>query len=391
MTDQAAEVDRRVAELLTRVDPRTTDAEVFLGEQFDAGLAYVDYPLGKGGLGFPAGLQRRVDDQLDAAGAHRAFLRNPLGVGMLPLTLLRHGSDEQQQRYLRPAFIGEEIWCQLFSEPGAGSDLAGLSTRAVRDGAEWVVNGQKIWTSLAHKATWGMLLARTNPGLPKHDGITYFVVNMRQPGIDVRPLKQLNGQSDFNEVFLDDVRVPDTDRIDAVGKGWAVARTTLSSERAALSGAGTGAANIGGSAVERLVELAVTNGRWHDPVARAQIVDLVVESTLIRLTNQRSRAALRAGRSVGAEGAATKVGAGLHNRRLQGAFLDIAGPAAMSWDDQAGQSRRIASGYLRAQANTIEGGASNVLRDVLAERVLGMPRDPGELPRSTPWKDIPRR
>lgn len=391
MSARAAEVDRRVAELLADADPRTTDVEVFLGKQFDAGLAYVDYPVGKGGLGLPAGLQRRIDDQLDAAGARRAFLRNPLGVGMLPMTLLRHGTEEQQHRFLRPAFTGQEIWCQLFSEPEAGSDLAGLSARAVRDGTDWVINGQKIWTSLAHKATWGMLLARTNPELPKHEGITYFIVDMRRPGVQVRPLKQLNGQADFNEVFLDDVRIPDTDRIDEVGKGWMAARTTLSSERAALSGAGTGAGNIGGSAVERLVELAITNGRWQDPVTRSRIVDLVVESTLIRATNQRRKAALRAGRAVEAEGAVTKIGAGLHNRRLQGVFLDVAGADGLAWDDQTDHGGRIASGYLRAQANTIEGGTSNVLRDVLAERVLGMPRDPGELPKSTPWKDIPRR
>ncbi|MCV7413540.1 hypothetical protein AWC05_02470 [Mycobacterium florentinum] len=390
-SEESNEVDRRVTELLAEADPRTTDLETFLGKQFDAGLAFVDYPVGKGGLALPAGLQRRIDDQLDAAGAHRAFLLNPVGVGMLPPTLLRHGTEEQQRRFLRPAFAGQEIWCQLFSEPGAGSDLAGLSTRAVRDGADWVINGQKIWTSLAHKATWGILLARTDPELPKHQGITYFIVNMRQPGIRVRPLKQLNGQSDFNEVLLDDVKVPDTDRIGGVGEGWAAARTTLSSERAALSGAGTGAANIGGSAVERLVELAITNGRWRDPVARSRIVDLVIESTLIRATNQRRRAALRSGRSVGAEGAVTKIGAGLHNRRLQEAFLDIAAATALAWDDQTPRGGRIASGYLRAQANTIEGGTSNVLRDVIAERVLGMPRDPAELPRSTPWKDIPRR
>lgn len=388
--DRYAELDGRVATLLAEVDPRTTQPDVFLGRQFDAGLAFVDYPVGKGGLGFPPHLQRRIDDRLNAMGAPRAFLLNPLGVGMLPLTLLRHGTDEQQRRFLRPAFIGREIWCQLFSEPGAGSDLAGLATRAVRNGAEWVVNGQKIWTSLAHKATWGMLLARTDPALPKHEGITYFIVNMQQPGIQVRPIKQLNGQSDFNEVFLDDVTVPDTDRIGEVGEGWAIARTTLSSERAALSGAGTGAANIGGSAVERLVELAVANGRWSEPVTRARIVDLAVESALIRLTNQRWRAMLRGGRSVGAEGAVTKVGAGLHNRRLQEVFLDIAGAAATAWDDAVPRGGQIASGYLRAQANTIEGGTSNVLRDILAERVLGMPRDPGDLPRSTPWKDIPR-
>jgi alkylation response protein AidB-like acyl-CoA dehydrogenase len=312
---------------------------------------------------------------------------------MLPLTLIQHATREQQERFLRPAFSGEQVWCQLFSEPGAGSDLAGLATRAVRDGDDWVVNGQKVWTSLAHRAKWGMLLARTQPELPKHQGITYFLIDMEQPGVRVRPLRQINGASEFNEVFLDDALVPDGNRLGDIGAGWRIAGTTLSSERAALSGAGTGKANIGGSGISRLIELAMKSGRWDDPYDRARVVDLFVESTLIRYTNLRNKVGLRSGRSIGAEGSVTKLFAGLHNRRLQEAMIDFTGASGTAWTEHhSGRSpgARAALGFLRAQANTIEGGTSNVLRDVLAERVLGMPRDPGNLDRNTPWKDIPR-
>lgn len=390
--DVAAQVADRIAIVLGGADPADVEPARFLARQFDAGLAFVDFPEAAGGLGIPARWQRVVDDQLEQAGGPRAFPRNPLGVGMLPATLLRHGTPQQLQRFLRPAFTGEEVWCQLFSEPGAGSDLAGLATRAVRAGEQWLVTGQKVWTSLAHRAKWGMLLARTQPDLPKHQGITYFLIDMEQPGVEVRPLRQLNGASEFNEVFLRDAVVEDAHRVGSVGEGWRVAATTLSSERAALSGAGTGQANIGGSGISELIGLAQRTGRWEDVRDRDRVLDLYVESTLIRLTNQRNRAALRAGRSIGAEGSVTKLVAGQHNRRLQRALLDFWGPQGQAWtvDEPRTTGEKAALGYLRAQANTIEGGTSNVLRNVLAERVLGMPRDPGDVPRDTPWKDIPR-
>ena len=177
-----------------------------------------------------------VDTTLRPAGAPIPFLRNPIGYGMAAPTVAAHGTDGQKARYLRPLFTGEEIWCQLFSEPGAGSDLAGLSARAVRDGDEWVVNGQKVWTTLAHLARWGMLVARTDPDQPKHKGLTYFVVDMGAPGVEVKPLRQITGEAEFNEVFLSDVRIPDADRLGDVGEGWRVSLTTLMHERVSIGG-----------------------------------------------------------------------------------------------------------------------------------------------------------
>ena len=201
-------VKERLEQLLAERDP-AGDPVAFLGAQFDAGLAWVHFPEGDGGLGLPPGQQRAIDDRLKEVGAPSPFPRNPIGYGMGAPTVVTHGSESQRKRYLRPLFTGEEIWCQLFSEPGAGSDVASLSTRAVRDGDEWLVNGQKVWTTLAHVARWGMLLARTDPDQPKHKGMTYFVVDMKAPGVEVRPLRQMTGEAEFNEVYFTDARIPD--------------------------------------------------------------------------------------------------------------------------------------------------------------------------------------
>ena len=205
--------ERRVADLTDRLlaehPPATTPPREFLGAQFDLGLAWVHFPEGFGGLGLSPKLQETINPRLRAAGAPSSGPRNPIGYGMGAPTVVTHGSDAQRTRYLRPLFTGEEVWCQLFSEPGAGSDVASLSTRAVRDGDEWVVNGQKVWTTVAHLAKWGMLVARTDPEAPKHRGMTYFVVDMQAPGVEVRPLRQITGEAEFNEVYFTDVRIPD--------------------------------------------------------------------------------------------------------------------------------------------------------------------------------------
>ncbi|MDQ1466094.1 MAG: hypothetical protein QOH10_509, partial [Actinomycetota bacterium] len=214
-------------QLLREHDPVTTPAVEFLGAQFDLGLAWVHFPEGNGGLGLSPRLMNVVNARLGEAKAPSPYGRNPIGYGMGAPTVVTHGSDVQRKRYLRPLFTGEEIWCQLFSEPGAGSDVAGLSTRAVRDGDEWVVNGQKVWTTLAHVSRFGMLIARTDPDAPKHKGLTYFVVDMKAPGVEVRPLVQITGEAEFNEVYFTDVRIPDDERLSDVGEGWRVSITTL--------------------------------------------------------------------------------------------------------------------------------------------------------------------
>ncbi len=239
MTDtyDAADLRRKARDLLAEHDPATTDRMDFLKARFDAGLAWVHFPVGLGGLDAPRSLQAAVDAELAAAGAPSNEPRRiGIGLGMAAPTILRFGTPEQKQRFLRPLWIGEEVWCQLFSEPGAGSDLAAAGTRAVRDGDDWVVNGQKVWTSSAHTARWGILLARTDPDVPKHQGLSYFVCDMTAPGVDVRPLRQITGEAEFNEVFFNDVRIPDEHRLGDVGQGWQVAQTTLMNERVAIGG-----------------------------------------------------------------------------------------------------------------------------------------------------------
>ncbi len=215
---------------------RRTERLDFLHARFDAGLAWVHYPVGLGGQGLPRTLQKVVDAEFTAADAPtNRPERNAIGLGMAAPTVLAYGNaGVQKKRWLRPLWTGEEIWCQLFSEPGAGSDLANLATRAVRDGDHWVVNGQKVWTSSAHMAKRALLVTRTDPDVPKHKGLTYFSVDMKAPGVDVRPLRQATGEAEFNEVFLSDVRIPDTDRIGEVGQGWQVSTATLNNERVAL-------------------------------------------------------------------------------------------------------------------------------------------------------------
>src|SRR5438874_7415485 len=262
-TAEAADILRRVDELLAAHPPGSTDRKAFLEAQFDAGLAWVHFPEGAGGLGVAPTLQRVVDQALAKAGAPAPDVaRNIIGQGMAAPTIATHGTPEQRARYLRPLFSGEEIWCQLFSEPGTGSDLAGLSTRAIRDGEEWVVNGQKVWTTLAHIARFGLLVTRTDPDVPKHLGLTYFICDMQAEGVDVRPLRQLTGDAEFNEVYLNDVRLSDDLRLGNEGDGWRVSMTTLMHERVSIGG---GRAKRGSGAIAQAVGVWTSTG-CDDPV-----------------------------------------------------------------------------------------------------------------------------
>ena len=252
MPDDDEKVDALVDDLLKMYDPRTTDAVTFRGAQYDRGLAWVHFPEGFGGLGLDGQLQRRIDTRLREAGAPPPQSMLFFNLYLAAPTMVTHGSDELRTRALRPMFTGEDVWCQLFSEPGSGSDLAGLSARAVRDGDEWVVNGQKVWNTLAHVADKGMLVARTDPELPKHRGLTYFMVDMHAPGVEVRALRQITGEAEFNEVYLADVRVPDADRIGDIGDGWRVSMTTLMNERTTI-GAGMGGPKRGGGSIAEAI------------------------------------------------------------------------------------------------------------------------------------------
>ncbi|MGH9232474.1 MAG: acyl-CoA dehydrogenase family protein [Acidimicrobiales bacterium] len=356
-----------------------------------SGLVAPTWPTAYGGLDLPPALARRLEHELAPYALGRL---NPLGLNLCAPALFAHGTHAQRLRYMPRIVDASETWCQLFSEPGAGSDLASLATRAERDGDGWVLTGQNVWTTWAHVADRAVCLARTDPDVPKRAGITYFLVDMHAPGVDVRPLRHITGEVDFNEVFLDAVRVPDDQRVGAEGAGWAVANATLSGERQMVSGAGSGGVDrIGGSGADALLALARRTGRWADPVLRGRVVGLWAEERIRGWTNARVRAGLRAGRAPGPESSIGKVHQGDLNQRIQLAACDLLGAAATAWDPGpvAGAHRPPPEvrGMLRSRANTIEGGTSEVNKNVLGERVLGLPREPDPF-RTTPWRDIPR-
>jgi alkylation response protein AidB-like acyl-CoA dehydrogenase len=382
------------AEFLAGHDPAITPRQQFLRARFDAGLAWVHYPPGLGGLGAPRSLQPVVDAAMASAGApDNQPRRIGIGLGMAAPTILRHGTDEQRQRYLRPLWTGEEVWCQLFSEPGAGSDLAALATRAVPDGDGWVVTGQKVWTSIAHRARWGLLLARTDPDLPKHQGLTYFICDMAAPGVQVRPLRQLTGEAEFNEVFLSEVRIPDQHRLGGLGEGWRVARTTLMHERVSIGGA---AQPREGGMIGRLATTWRQRPELRTPGLHDALLRLWVRAEAARLTGERLRQQLAAGEP-GPEGSAAKLSFAQLNQEISGLELELLGEEGLRFDDwtnrrpeQVNFLGRIAGyRYLRAKGNSIEGGTSEILRNIIAERVLGLPAEP-RTDVEVAWKDLPR-
>ncbi|MCU0267538.1 MAG: acyl-CoA dehydrogenase family protein [Acidimicrobiales bacterium] len=392
MTDEELVLDR-CEDLLASHPPETTPVEELLGVQYDLGLAWVHFPEGCGGLGLAPGLQKTVNERLSAAGVPVAASRNPIGHGMAAPTLVSHASDEQRKRYLRPLFTGEEVWCQMFSEPGAGSDVASLATSAVRDGDEWVVNGQKVWTTLAHVSRWGLLLARTDPDLPKHRGMSYFVVDMHAPGVEVRPLRQMTGEAEFNEVFFTDVRIPDAERLGEVGDGWRVAITTLMNERVSIGGAIP--RREGGLIREPLALWRSLPAERRDPVRRDELTRLWIEAEVLRLTNIRSSQQRSKG-TPGPEGSVGKLHAAELNKRLTAFSVDLLGAegmlytsyelvrptSALAWDCPQ-------KGFLRMRANSIEGGTTEVMKNILGERVLGLPGDV-RTDKDQAWKDVPR-
>ena len=394
-----AELRGRVEEFLAAHPPERTERAAFLRARYAAGLAWVHFPEGHGGLGLPRSLQPMVEGLFAAAGAPDNNPRaNGIGLGMVAPTILTYGTEEQRQRFLEPLWCGEEIWCQLFSEPGAGSDLAGLATRAVRDASsgEWVVNGQKVWTSGAHNADFAILVARTDPDVPKHRGITYFLLDMHDPGVEVRPLRQITGEAEFNEVFLADVRVPDAMRVGEVGDGWRVANGTLNNERVAIGG--HAAPREGGM-------LGVVAQSWrdradqHTPELHDRLMRLYVEAEVARLTGQRLRQQLALGQP-GPAGSAMKLTFARLNQQLSGLDLEIKGADGLRYESEPGWTMRrpeqvdftgrdAVYRYLRAKGNSIEGGTSEILRNIVAERVLGLPSEP-RVDKDVPWKEVPR-
>jgi alkylation response protein AidB-like acyl-CoA dehydrogenase len=352
-----------------------------------SGLVVATWPVDYGGLDLDAAQARAAESVLAPYNLGRL---NPLGLNNTAPALFAHGTEAQRARFLPPLVRNEEKWCQLFSEPGAGSDLASLSTRAERDGDEWVLTGQKVWTTWAHVSDFGICLARTDPTAPKHKGITYFLVDLRVPGVDVRPLRHLGGEVDFNEVFLDEVRVPDFHRVGGEGEGWRVAGATLAGERKMVSGSGAGGVDrIGGSGIDRLVERARALGRAGDPVLRQRLLSLYSQERVRAWTNARSR---------GTPGPATSVGKihqGELNQRIQDLAVDVLGMDGVAFAVAGERSEWAATlpyevkGMLRSLANTIEGGTTEVNKNIVGEKVLGLPREPDSWSGAA-WQDVPR-
>jgi alkylation response protein AidB-like acyl-CoA dehydrogenase len=394
-----ARVDPLIDDLLATHDPKSTDQHEFRGAQYDRGLAWVHFPEGFGGLNLPPIVQRHVDRRLREAGASAPHGTLFFGLSLAGPTVATHGSDELRRRVLRPMFTGEEVWCQLFSEPGAGSDLAGLSTRAVLDGDEWVVNGQKVWNTLAHLADRGMLVARTDPEKPKHKGLTYFMVDMHAPGVEVRPLRQITGEAEFNEVYLTDARIADADRIGDVGDGWRVSMTTLMNERTTIGSASVGGSKKNVSGIQEAIDIWMKRpAAERDPVSRDRIARLWIESEVLRYTNQRAAAKARAG-NPGPEGSIAKLALANMNKSTYELCIDLLGadgivdydytfkrPKEAGLEAPLGSSRKM---FLRARANSIEGGTSEIMRNILGERILGLPGEP-RTDRDLPWSQVPR-
>ena len=394
---QTARVEAALDALLAAVDPRSVDNITFRGARFDHGLAWVHFPEGHGGLGVRPELNRLVEERLRKAGAQPQD-PSTFFIALAGPTIVTHGSDEVKARFLRPMFTGEEKWCQLFSEPGAGSDFAGLGTRAVRDGEEWIVNGQKVWNTLAHLADWGMLVTRTDPESPKHKGMTYFALDMRSQGVEVRPLRQITGEAEFNEVYMTDVRVPDAHRIGDEGEGWRVALTTLMNERTAIGGGGGGNAKRRGPIDEVIRIWSETPVDVRNSAHRDTLMALYCRSEVLRFTNMRASQAAKAG-NPGPEGSIAKLMLAEFNKKVTEFAVELMGAEGMIGYDYTfrrpetlsvdGGDGGVRHSFLRVRANSIEGGTSEIMRNILGEQVLGLPGEP-RIDKDLPWSMVPR-
>ena len=330
---------------------------------YDAGWAGVSWPREYGGRGATLVEQAIFNEEVTRARA--PSLVNVLGLAMGGPTVIAHGTDEQKERYLQPILSADEIWCQGFSEPDSGSDLASLKTRAVRDGDEWVVTGQKVWTTLAHHAKWCMLVARTDLDAPKHKGITYFLMDMDQEAVQVRPLTQITGEAEFNELFLEEARIPHENILGGEGNGWNVAITTLMHERAGLGASSAAGVRI---ALGQLIELARERGVADDPLVRQRIAQITIEAELLRLNSWRGLTHIMKSGVPGPEGSLPKWQWAEVNQDLTELAMEIRGDEAPVRDSEWTYR------FLRSRANSIEGGTTEILKNIVAERVLGLPK-----------------
>ena len=374
------------------------DIKEFWGKQFDLGLAWVQFPEGAGGLGLNPKYQLMVIETLRNEGiSQQNRVANILGIGMGAPTIIEYGTEEQISKYLRPMFTTEEIWCQLFSEPGSGSDLASLSTKAVDDGDGYIVNGQKVWTTLGHLAKWGLIVTRTDPNVPKHRGLTFFIVDMESEGVDVRPLRQITGEAEFNEVYFTDVKIPKENILGSLGEGWRVSLTILMNERVAIGG---NVRERGSGAPGHLVQL-WKEKNLQDPVTRDKLIKLWIEQEAVRLTNMRAVENREKG-TPGPEGSTSKLYEAEINKASYEFGMDMLGndgllfprgyaltQPELNFENETFGFTDTQSLFLRSRAKSIEGGTSEIMRNIIAERVLGLPSEP-KLDKDKAWKDIPR-
>ena len=374
------------------------DIKEFWGKQFDLGLAGVQFPEGAGGLGLNPKYQLMVIETLRNEGiSQQNRVANILGIGMGAPTIIEYGTEEQISKYLRPMFTTEEIWCQLFSEPGSGSDLASLSTKAVDDGDGYIVNGQKVWTTLGHLAKWGLIVTRTDPNVPKHRGLTFFIVDMESEGVDVRPLRQITGEAEFNEVYFTDVKIPKENILGSLGEGWRVSLTILMNERVAIGG---NVRERGSGAPGHLGQLWKEKNH-QDPVTRDKLIKLWIDQEAVRLTNMRAVENREKG-TPGPEGSTSKLYEAEINKASYEFGMDMLGndgllfprgyaltQPELNFENETFGFTDTQSLFLRSRANSIEGGTSEIMRNIIAERVLGLPSEP-KLDKDKAWKDIPR-
>jgi alkylation response protein AidB-like acyl-CoA dehydrogenase len=365
------------------------DAVVARGKAFqnalaDAGLAALTYPKDVGGAGLDAAHQKVFDEE--SAGYDMPSRQFMVGIGICAPTLNEHGTDEQRRRYLPALLRADAVWCQLFSEPGAGSDVASLQTRAERDGDEWVVNGQKVWTSGAHYADYGLLVARTNRDVPKHRGITMFICDMHAPGVTSRPLRQIDGRAHFNEVFLDDVRLPADAVVGEVDDGWRVTLDMLAFERVAI-GAGGSSTSLSSDGYTKVLQLARDHSRTDDPVVRQELVDVYVLERILALLGMRIRAALVAGRAPGPEGSVAKLAATILGKQSASLGMALAGASGLAWSDDDPSGGDAAGTFLFAPMLGIAGGTTEIHKNIIGERVMGRPTARA-LDKDVPFKDL---
>ena len=390
-------VKEKLGELIS-FRKKTDSMHEFWSKQYDLGLAWVQFPVGTGGLDLNPKFQLMINETLRKEGISiNNRIANILGIGMGAPTISEYGTEDQKNKYLRPMFAAEEIWCQMFSEPGSGSDLASLSTKAVDDGDGYIVNGQKVWTTLGHLAKYGLLVTRTDPEVPKHRGLTFFIVDMESEGVEVRPLRQITGEAEFNEIYFTDVKIPKENMLGELGDGWRVSLTVLMNERVAIGG---NVRERGSGAPGHLIQL-WKERQLEDPVIKDRLIQLWIEQESVRLTNMRATE-LREKGTPGPEGSTSKLYEAEINKASYEFGMELLGNDGLlfprgyeltqpdlNFDNETFGFTDTQSLFLRSRANSIEGGTSEIMRNIIAERVLGLPSEP-KLDKDKAWKDIPR-